>query len=109
MSSSIRGRWLSFAASRRMDVRWPVLGARLTGLPVRQAIGGWTGRWVEAGLVGLAGKRGFLHGVVDFKDDAVGAIIAVILLLILAADDRKSIHYVGYGVARCREALLEPS
>jgi hypothetical protein len=45
-------------------------------------------RWrVEARLVGLAGADGLGEGVVDFEDDALGAVVAVELLLVLAADE----------------------
>jgi len=47
----------------------------------------------KAGLVGLAGADGFLHGVVDFEDNALGAVF-VKLLLVLAANDREGIHDV---------------
>jgi len=62
------------------------------------------GRWVEAGLVGLAG---FLHGVVDFQDRILGAIVAV-SLNILPFDDGKSLYDVVHGIARGEEAGLEP-
>ena len=45
------------------------------------------GRRVEAGLVGLPGADGLGKAVVNFQDDALGAVVAVILLLVLAADD----------------------
>ena len=75
------------ATSWRMDVWWPFLGARLTGLPVGQADGWWPRRRVDAGLIGLAGTAGFLHGVVDLEDDTLGSVVAVKFLLILAPDD----------------------
>ena len=61
----------------------------------------------EAGLVGVAGADGLGHGVVDFEDDALGAVVAV-LRLVLTLDDGEGVHDVGHGVARGREAGLEP-
>lgn len=55
-------------------------------------------RRVKAGLVGLAGADDLLHGVVDFEDDALGAVVAVVLLLVLAADDGEGVHDVGHSV-----------
>ena len=40
-------------------------------------------RWVEQGLVGLAGFDGALHGVVDLQDNAFGAVLAGLLDLLL--------------------------
>src|ERR1700733_15399146 len=64
-------------------------------------------RRVKAGLVGPAGSSGALQCIVDFKNDTLSAVVAV-LLLVLAADDGEGVHYVGHGVARGWEALLEP-
>lgn len=44
-----------------------------------------------------------LDFVVDFKDDSLGAVLAV-LLLVLAADDGEGVHDVGDSVARRVEA-----
>ena len=52
-------------------------------------IGGWR---VEPGLVRLAGADGLGHRVVDFEDDAFGAVVAVVLGFVLAADDREGGH-----------------
>jgi hypothetical protein len=65
-------------------------------------------RRVEASLVGLAGAHGRGEGVVDFEDDAPGAVVAVELRLVPTADDGEGIHDVGRGVAWGREAGLEP-
>jgi len=61
-----------------MNVGWPVGRARLAGFPIREGeemsvFVTWRvwGR-VEAGLVGLASADGFLHGVVDSRDDLLG-------------------------------------
>src|SRR5712692_4257203 len=65
-------------------------------------------RRVEAGLVGLASAYGLGEGVVDCKDDALGAIVAIELRLVPTADDGEGVHDVGHGVARGWEAGLEP-
>ena len=64
--------------------------------------------WVEARLVGLTGAERRDEGVVDVEDDAPGAVVAVELRLVLAADDGEGVHDVGHGVARGWEAGLEP-
>ena len=58
-------------------------------------------------MVWLAGADGVSHGVVDIEDRVLGAIVAV-LLLVLALDDRECVHNVGHGVAWGWEADLEP-
>src|SRR6267143_535416 len=62
---------------------------------------------VEAGLVGLASTDRVMHRVVDFEYDALGAVVSVVRLLILAADDREGVHDVRHGVARDREGGFE--
>ena len=64
--------------------------------------------WIESRLIWLAGADGIGHGVVDFEDDALGAVVAVILLLVPAANDGEGVHNVGHGVAWSREAGPEP-
>lgn len=42
----------------------------------------WVSRQrIEACVVGLAGADGLDHGVVDFQDDALGAVLAIFLLV----------------------------
>src|SRR5579859_6109744 len=62
--------------------------------------------WVQAGLVWDSGANCLGHGIVDFEDHALGAVLAP-LLLISAPCDGKGVHNVGHGVARCREVGLE--
>ena len=64
------------------------------------------GRWGEPGPVGFAGRDGGLQCVVDVEDGALGAIFAV-LLLVLVADDGEGVQDVGDGVARGGEVVLE--
>ncbi len=66
-------------------------------------------RRVQTRLVGLAGADGFLHGVVDFEDNSLGAVVAILLLLILSADDRERIHDEGHGIARGWKAGFKAS
>ncbi len=47
---------------------------------------GVSGGWIEERTIQLASSDGLSHGVVDFEDDALGAVLAV-FLLILALDD----------------------
>ena len=49
-------------------------------------------------MVRLAGAGGFGEGVVDFEDDALGAVLAV-LGDVLAADDGEGVEDVGGVVA----------
>jgi hypothetical protein len=65
-------------------------------------------RWVQTCLIGPAGVDGLLHGLVDFDDNALGAVIALVPLLVLAADDGEGVHDVGHGVVRGREAGFDP-
>ena len=60
-------------------------------------IGRGAGGWVEAGLVGVAGADGVGHGVVDFEDDALGAVIAVIPFLILSADAKRGADLTAHS------------
>ncbi len=61
-----------------MNVKRPI--ARLLSVfrPVRKSRERRSRRRIEARLVGLAGADGGLHGVVDFEDDAFGAVVAVV-------------------------------
>ena len=56
------------------------------------------GGWGERGPVGFAGGDGCLHCVVDVEDGALGAVLAV-SLLVLAAEDGEGVQDVGDGVA----------
>ncbi len=53
---------------------------------------------IEARLVGLAGLDRPLHGVVEFQDRELGAII-VVLLDVLLLDDREGFHDVVRVIA----------
>ena len=57
---------------------------------------GGPGGGSETRLVGPTVIDGVLQSVVDLEDDALGAVLAV-LLLVLAADDGEGVHYVGFG------------
>jgi hypothetical protein len=48
----------------------------------------------------MAGTDGLLHCVVDFEDDALGAVVAVEFFFVFAADDGEGVHDVADGVAR---------
>src|SRR5579884_2061016 len=50
-------------------------------------------RRVEAGLVGVAGAHGLVHGVVELEDDALGAVLAV-GRFVFALDDGEGLHDV---------------
>ena len=101
-------------------MRWPVGWFGLAGLPVGQrqevalAVARRAGGRIQDGLVGFAGADGVGHGVVDFENDSLGAVLAV-GFLVLAFDDRESLHDVIDGVTGCgkireqfSEALLFP-
>lgn len=62
-------------------------------------------RRLAAGLVGMPGLHGFGEGVVDFEDDAFGAVVAVELLLVLALYDGEGVQDVGHGGAGRGERL----
>jgi hypothetical protein len=55
-------------------------------------------RWVEEGLVGVAGADRLGHPVVDFQNDALGSVFDV-LGLVLLPDDRKGVK-VRTGLKR---------
>ena len=61
-------------------------------------VGREAGGWVEADFVRFPGSHCLGHFVVDFEDDAFGAIFAV-LFFVLAADDGEGVHDIGHGVA----------
>src|SRR5512137_69972 len=66
----------------------------------------WVSRWrIKAGLVGLAGLHGGGEGVVDFEDDAFGAVVAVELRLVLALYDGEGVQDVIHRVARGGESF----
>ena len=50
----------------------------MNGYEITFGVGWWTGRWVETGLVGLAGTDGFGHFVVDFEDGLFGDVAALL-------------------------------
>ena len=64
--------------------------------------GGWATRGSAGGIekrtVRLARTDGLSHSVVDFEDDALGAILAV-FLLVLVLDGRERVHDVADIVA----------
>src|SRR5690606_24231562 len=57
------------------------------------------GGWVEAGLVGEAGLGGVGEVVVDLEDDALGAVLAVGLLVVLS-DNGEGVEDVVGVVSR---------
>ena len=59
---------------------------------------GISGGWIEAGAVGLACVASFSHGVVDFQNDTLGALLAV-SLLVRALDDGEGL-YDGVTLSR---------
>lgn len=65
-------------------------------------VSGWR---VEARRVGLAGALGGSEGVVDFEDDALGAVFAVGLLVVLP-DDGEGVHHEG-GVLAVQGVEME--
>jgi hypothetical protein len=96
-------RWLLCPCARRS-----IVAMLRHGGTRRMATARVSRRRVEARLVGLTGADRLGEGVVDCEDDTPGAIVAVELRLVLAADDGEGVHDVGHGVARRREAGLEP-
>jgi len=54
--------------------------------------------WIKQRAVGHARANPFGYDVVDFEDDALGVVLAV-LLLVLALDDGEGLHDVVYIVA----------
>ena len=62
-------------------------------------------RRIETRLVGFSGFYGRDEGVVDFQDDAFGAVVAVELGLVLALHDGEGVHDVGHGGAGRGERL----
>lgn len=61
--------------------------------------------WIKPRLIRLAGLHGGGEGVVYFKDDALGAVVAVELGLVLALHDGEGVQDVINSVARCGESL----
>ena len=105
--------------SSAVDVRGPVGFVPLGhGDEVAFGVGGWTGRRVEAGLVGVAGVDRCLHFVVDFEDRVFGDVAAGLDDLagvvfdfgagdVFAFDDGEGFHDVLDGVPRRGEHLDE--
>ena len=56
-------------------------------------------RGIETRLVRFAAVHGLLHGVVDFEDDPLGAVLAV-RGHVLALDDGEGLHDVVHVVTR---------
>jgi len=65
-----------------------------------------SGGWVQVGLVGFARPHGVNHFVVDFEDDALGAVFAV-LFPVLALDDGEGVHDVDHSVSGGGEVAFE--
>ena len=63
-------------------------------------------RWNQAGLVGSSGTGGPLHLIVDFEDNPLGAVLAV-LLLVLAANAGEGIQDGGDCVTRGGKVVIE--
>ncbi len=59
------------------------------------------GRWVQQGLIELAGVDRVLHAVIDVEDLELGAVVAV-LLDVLALDDREGLLAAGFVPAEGR-------
>lgn len=55
-------------------------------------------RWVEEGLIGLAGADSLGHSAIDFQNDALGAVLAV-SLLVFALDG-------GGNIPSCRDGIF---
>ena len=62
-------------------------------------------RRIKTGLIGPARLLGFGEGVVDFQDDAFGAVVAVELGLVLALYDGEGVQDVIHHVARAGESF----
>ena len=60
--------------------------------------------WVEAGLVGFACTDCLSHFVIDFEDDAFGAVFAV-LFFVLSADDGEGVHDVDHAITSSGSGL----
>ena len=90
-----------------MDMHWPVRGPRGSFWPLGKWVRRRSRRGIEQGLTRSAGADGLRHRIVHLEDDALGAVLAP-LLLVLAIDDGEGVHDVGHGVARGRKAGLEP-
>ena len=58
-------------------------GSSVSGFPRQMAAPRVCRGRVQAGLVGVASADGFGEGVVDFEDDALGAVVAVELGLVV--------------------------
>ena len=58
------------------------------------------GRRVEWGLVWNAGVDGGLHGVVALEDEALGAKLAVVALLVLAHHEERVEHVLDFRTVR---------
>jgi hypothetical protein len=91
----------------------PIFGFGLAGFPFGEReeialfISRWAGRRVEAGFVRNPGAHGLGHFVVDFEDDALGPVLAVVFLLVLAADNWEGVHDVRNSVPGGRKMSLE--
>ena len=59
----------------------------------------------QARLIGLAGLHRGGDGIVDFQDDAFGAVVAFELGLVLALHDGEGVQDVGHGGAGRGERL----
>ena len=68
----------------------------------------WIGRgWVEPSLIGQVGAAGLGESVIDFEDDAFGAVVVIEAFFIPLFHDGKRVHDVGHGVARRGERFGE--
>jgi hypothetical protein len=82
-----------------MHIPRPVLRPGRPRRPIGQRIRRWPGGRGEGRLVRDAGADGLLEGVVEFEDDAFGAVVAVGFLFVLAADDGDGVVDVGDRLA----------
>jgi len=95
-----------------MSVWGPIRRFGLAGFPfgkweeVAAFVSGGAGGWIEAGFVLVSGPRYLGHFVVDFEDDAFGAVVAP-LLLILALHNGEGVHDIGHGAAGGGKVALE--